>query len=274
MSQAVELLNSLTHEEMSRISGSGYEEPYIMINDDRTISVPASLRKIAVQHDHAVETVKISCPRYWDGVDMSSWTASINYVRSDGYTDKYPVVFMLPSFDRLYLEWTITKNVTEVPGRLSFMVCLQHTDADTGLTLAHWNSEINQEMYVSEGMECEEHTVVDDPDLVAQVLQRLTNIERDIVITGASRIADVNLMSANWQGSNNLYSQIVSVDGVTENSKVDLNPSVEQLAVFYQKDLTFVTENEDGVVTVYCIGQKPANDYTMQATITEVNVNG
>ena len=64
----------------------------------------------------------------------------------------------------------------------------------------------------------------------------------------------------------------MTISGVTENSQVDLTPSVEQLVVFYEKDLTFVTENEDGVVTVYAIGQKPTNDYTVQVTITEVNV--
>ena len=85
-------------------------------------------------------------------------------------------------------------------------------------------------------------------------------------------IASVTLPASAWQGSNNLYSQVVSIKGVTENSQVDLTPSVEQLAIFYEKDLTFVTENEDGVVTVYAIGQKPQNDYTMQVTITEVNV--
>ena len=53
---------------------------------------------------------------------------------------------------------------------------------------------------------------------------------------------------------------------------MDLTPDVEQLAVFYEKDLCFVTENEGGVVTVYAIGQKPANDYTIQVTITEVAV--
>ena len=88
-----------------------------------------------------------------------------------------------------------------------------------------------------------------------------------------SRITYINLMSENWQGSDNLYSQIVNIDGITEYSKVDINPSVEQLAVFYKKDVTFVTENEDGVVTVYCIGQKPLDDYTMQVTITEVTTN-
>lgn len=90
----------------------------------------------------------------------------------------------------------------------------------------------------------------------------------------ASFISHIDLLSAKWQGEDNLYSQVVDIEGVTEFSKVDINPSVEQLAVFYQKDIAFVTENEDGVVTVYCIGQKPLDDYTMQVTITEVIANG
>ena len=89
-----------------------------------------------------------------------------------------------------------------------------------------------------------------------------------------STISFIDLPSANWKGEANLYSQIVDIDGITEYSKVDINPSVEQLAVFYQKDIAFVAENEDGVVTIYCIGQKPMADYTIQVTITEVAVNG
>lgn len=86
-----------------------------------------------------------------------------------------------------------------------------------------------------------------------------------------ARIGYVELLADKWGGSDNLYSQVVSVDGVTENSQVDLTPDVEQLVIFYEKDLTFVTENEGGVVTVYAIGQKPENDYTIQVTITEVS---
>lgn len=93
------------------------------------------------------------------------------------------------------------------------------------------------------------------------------------ISTGSKpRIGWVELSASAWKGSGNLYSQVVDIDDVTEYSQVDLTPSVEQLAVFYEKDLTFVTENEDGVVTVYAIGQKPTNDYTIQVTITEVNV--
>ena len=88
----------------------------------------------------------------------------------------------------------------------------------------------------------------------------------------AARIAYVNLPAANWIGTSSPYSQVVTIEGTTENTQVDLTPSIEQLVTFYDKDLGFVTENEDGVVTIYAIGQKPENDYTIQVTMTEVEV--
>jgi hypothetical protein len=91
--------------------------------------------------------------------------------------------------------------------------------------------------------------------------------------TGSSaRIAYVTILASKWVGTSSPYSQVVAVDGATAYSQVDLTPSVEQLAIFHDKDLAFVTENENGVVTVYAIGQKPEHDYTIQATLTEVAV--
>lgn len=86
----------------------------------------------------------------------------------------------------------------------------------------------------------------------------------------SARIGEVTIYAESWVGNASPYSQVVAVSGVTENSQVDLTPSVEQLAIFYEKDITFVTENDGGIVTVYAIGQKPTNDYTIQVTITEV----
>ena len=90
--------------------------------------------------------------------------------------------------------------------------------------------------------------------------------------SSSGRLVNVALPASAWAGENNLYSQVVQIDGVTQYSKVDLLPSVEQLAIFHNKDVAFVTENEDGVVTIYAIGDKPTQDYTMQAQITEVAV--
>ena len=86
------------------------------------------------------------------------------------------------------------------------------------------------------------------------------------------KTTSIKLDKTKWVGSTSPYSQVVSIPGTTPHSQVDLTPSVEQLAIFHEKDLAFVTENEDGTITVFAIGQKPTNDYTIQATITEVNI--
>lgn len=84
------------------------------------------------------------------------------------------------------------------------------------------------------------------------------------------RTVSITLEASKWVGADGLYTHSLTIDNITPYSKVDLQPSVEQLAIFYEKDITFVVENDNGTITVFCIGQKPANDYTMQATITEV----
>jgi hypothetical protein len=99
----------------------------------------------------------------------------------------------------------------------------------------------------------------------------LANVSNGGTTTNA-RIAYVTISASKWTGTSSPYSQVVAVEGATAYSQVDLTPSVEQLAVFHEKDLAFVTENENGVVTVYAIGQKPEHDYTIQATITEVAI--
>lgn len=86
------------------------------------------------------------------------------------------------------------------------------------------------------------------------------------------RIAEINLLSADWQGDASPYSQVVSIDGTTPYSQVDITPDVMQLTEFHNKDLTFVTENDNGIVTVYAIGDKPKNDYVIQVTVSEVSV--
>lgn len=88
-----------------------------------------------------------------------------------------------------------------------------------------------------------------------------------------NKISSVTLVANQWEGAASPYYQVVEILGTTPKSKIDLNPTVEQLNIFYNKDLAFVVGNNNGVITVYCIGQKPTNDYTMQVTIKEVSIN-
>ena len=88
--------------------------------------------------------------------------------------------------------------------------------------------------------------------------------------SASSWLTNVSLPSSAWTGSDKLWSQVVAIEGTTEYSKVDLTPSAEQLTMFHEKDIAFTTENEDGVITVFAIGDRPSKDYIIQAVVTEV----
>lgn len=174
MSQAEELLNSM-------VDGA---EGHIVIGNDRFIKVPASLKRIAVQHDHNVETVTFDCPRYWDGLDMSKMAIYVNYMLVNGYKDSYPVgnVVVDDTDDNImHFDWVISRNVTQVKGAVTFLICIKKTGTDEdGNEEVHWNSELNKEMYVSEGLECEEIPEELVPDIVTELLLKVRTAEEKV----------------------------------------------------------------------------------------------
>ncbi len=109
--------------------------------------------------------------------------------------------------------------------------------------------------------------------LVENTNKLLKQLEEEGIIPSI-KISSVTLYADQWVGEASPYSQSVEISGATINSKINLNPTVEQLNIFYNKDISFVVENDDGNITVYCIGQKPTNDYTMQATVMGVHIDG
>lgn len=152
-------------------------EGHIVVGGDRFITVPENLKRLGVQFDHNMETVTFDCPRYWDDRDMTKMAVYVNYRLSNGYTDRYPVDGLRADGDIMHFEWTISRNVTEVPGIVSFLICVMKTDAQ-GIEERHWNSELNSDCYISVGMEPEEHPALMYPDEVTQLLLRMATVEQ------------------------------------------------------------------------------------------------
>lgn len=106
------------------------------------------------------------------------------------------------------------------------------------------------------------------------ILKTLTINGVQYAVTPIVPADSVTLLASAWEGDGDAYSQVVEVPGVTAHTKIDLQPTAEQLAEFHYKVLAFVAENDNGTVTVYSIGDKPANDHTIQITKTEVQGTG
>lgn len=106
------------------------------------------------------------------------------------------------------------------------------------------------------------------------VMKTLTINGRTYTVTPVVPTDSVTLLASAWEGDERKYSQVVELSAVTPHTMVDLQPTPKQLTEFHDKVLGFVAENDGGVVTVFAIGDKPANDHTIQITKTEVEATG
>lgn len=120
------------------------------------------------------------------------------------------------------------------------------------------------------------HVIAEKPNDVAKINQRLERLESMVDGSGggaaASKLITITISANGWQGSNNLYSQVVECNDVSANSKLDLQPTPTQIAELQDAEISLMATNNNGIVTIYAIGNKPTVDYTMDVLITEVVV--
>lgn len=203
MSQADELLNSLSEEDIMPLLSNPDTEPHIVIGEDRIVAVPEELKRIAVQYDHDVETVTFDCPRYWDGLDMSELSIYINYRRKDKVKGCYRAENIVVDADNdriMHFDWTISRNVSLTVGPIQFLVCVRKADED-GYEKNHWNSELNEEMYVSEGLECEELIIEPYPDIISQLNAEVEEAKNILLEAGTQSAANAKISEANAKTS-------------------------------------------------------------------------
>ena len=89
-------------------------------------------------------------------------------------------------------------------------------------------------------------------------------------VGSSGKISTITLPTANWKNAESPFFQTVEVAGISESSKIDIQPNKEQVAQFCVDGTMLHIENDGGIATAYAIGTKPAEDLTLQVTLTEV----
>lgn len=102
-------------------------EPPITVSE-RTLNIPTELQNIAVQNDQNSETVKLVCPRYFDGHDLSVYSFFLRTVSQEGYD----AVALTPqaSESELSMFWTLKPPQTSYNGKLSIQLWVTGQDFD------------------------------------------------------------------------------------------------------------------------------------------------
>ena len=86
----------------------------------------------------------------------------------------------------------------------------------------------------------------------------------------AIKTATVTLPVASWTGSASPYSQTVTINGATANSRIDIDPDTTVMNGAMDGGYGLVFGNNAGTITAYAVGDKPTAAITVQVSITEV----
>ena len=87
------------------------------------------------------------------------------------------------------------------------------------------------------------------------------------------KITTVTLRSGAWAGGSNLYSQPLTINAATTNSKIDMQLNANQIVALQDLETSLMIQNNgDGTFTAYAIGCRPSYDMSVQILITEVTI--
>ena len=254
MSEIDNLYESLSEEEIAALAADSPEQ-HIIIDSDRNITIPDSLKKLGVQHDHNVETVTFDCPSSWDGVDMSNMKVYINWKNSGDSIGSYSVSNTYVTDDTpsgiMHFDWTITREVTESAGSVLFLVCIKDADVTTGLETFHWNSELCKDAFISNGFEVEasDNVQAENYDLITQLLLRADEWDEKIkTAVDASETATAAASSATEAANTATEAANTATEAVTQAEEIVIDaahiagivqvPGNSQTQVMSQKVVT------------------------------------
>lgn len=170
-------MDSMTLEEAlaAATADDGSETVYCTVDDDtRLVTVPDKYKKLGVESDEKAKRIWFRFPKFVgnNGVDLSAIGVRVNFRNANGDGDIYIVEDLTTDGDYVVFSWELTRKVTEYKGHVSFVVCAVKSATD-GTTKNEWNTTLNKECEVLEGLEVSEQITQENPDIIEYILANL-----------------------------------------------------------------------------------------------------
>ena len=148
---------------------------YCTVDDDtRLVTIPEKYKKLGTESDEKAKRVWFRFPKIVgnNGIDLSAISVRVNFRNANGDGDIYIVEDLTTDGDYVIFSWELTRKVTAYKGRVSFVVCAVKSATD-GTTKNEWNTTLNKECKVLEGLEVTEQIVQENPDIIEYILANL-----------------------------------------------------------------------------------------------------
>ena len=222
---------------------------HAVINADKTITLPYGFAESVIQGDHNVDKLTFDCPRYWDGLDLTTLNLYVNYLSSDGKGNHSFVNNTSVDSDdsnTIHFTWILDNNATVESGTLAFMVCGQKY-YDGSNKEYDWNTRINDEIAIQKGIHLTEETLRNiDPTEMEQLIQ-IANAAGGILNTSISNATSVKTgLDNSIYSSNTVKANLESSINYAVGIKQDLDDVIQaqQFSFGIHDGLAYIEEND------------------------------
>lgn len=148
---------------------------YCTVDDDtRLVTIPDKYKKFGVESDEKVKRIWFRFPKLVgnNGVDLSAIGVRVNFQNANGDRDIYMVEDLTVDGDYVIFSWELSRKVTAYKGHISFVVCAVKSST-TGVVKNEWNTTLNKDCEVLEGLEVTEQIAQENPDIIEYILANL-----------------------------------------------------------------------------------------------------
>lgn len=163
----------MTYEEALAVATANNEidenQTFLIDKNLRTVTIPDGF-VLGVFNDKNVQIVPFAMPRYYNGIDMSTFAIQVNYVNSAGDGDIYLVFDQDVQEDLILFNWVVDRTAFATSGKTGFVVCMKEDD-EYGYVAREFNTTLAYAP-VLDGLE------IDNPIDDQEVLDVLTQIRR------------------------------------------------------------------------------------------------
>lgn len=180
MSQAETLLLTLDETVVKHSHPMKDSDSYFVIDPATRTMSNGSDENIIMQYDHDSEIYTFELPRYIDGHDMTFCNRVIVHwdnINSNGYTETAESTEIdsprINPYDAstVICAWTISRNVTQHVGALSFLV--QFKCVEDGVTTYEWHTDVYSNVRIKASRNNGEESVIEYTDIIEQWRQKL-----------------------------------------------------------------------------------------------------
>lgn len=247
----------------------------------RTISVPTKGSIFGVVGDIEVNRVKFDLPRYYNGFDMTEFTARVNYVNSNGDMNYYEADDLTGTEERASFTWLMEQIVTAYIGDVKFSVKMYRRR--TNEKLKQFNTKYATGRVV-DGFDVEQYITPEEQvsllnkiesdiriDLNEYINQKKTDIDDFVNDTMDKAISEINKDENVKQISKNSKDISLLKEDLMQLSEEIEKPIEPNRTTFFD-----FTEEEHKSVNIFNVDDKSvsANGVTVAITDNKIECSG